>query len=80
MYREDHSGNYVMLKHQKKVATFYRKFQKYDKALEVLMSVYKTERKIYNSIRKEDEHITDIHEEDIKELEEEKSKEGKILS
>lgn len=39
-----------MLDHRKIVAKYYRKFQKFDKSLEILMDVYKTERKIYTQI------------------------------
>lgn len=53
------------------MSRYYRKFQKFDKALEILMDVYKTERKIYTSVVNEEDQVEDEHkEEDKQDIEE----------
>lgn len=49
------------------MSKYYRKFQKFDKALEILMDVYKTERKIYTNVVKEEDQLEDEHKEESKE-------------
>lgn len=65
MYSDSTNPSYRMLKHKKLVAQYYKKFQKYEKALEVLMNVYKAERKIYNDSAKQSEQIEPIVEENL---------------
>ena len=48
-FRKDAVPSYRFLKHKTIVALHYKKFQKYEKALETLMFVYKEQRKLYNA-------------------------------
>lgn len=48
------------------MSRYYRKFQKFDKALEILMDVYKTERKIYINVVNEEDQVEDEHKEEDK--------------
>ena len=59
--------SYHMLAHRKIVANYYRKYQKYERALEILMEVYKAERKIYNRVKKGDAERIESGVEDEKE-------------
>jgi tetratricopeptide (TPR) repeat protein len=45
------------------LAIYYKKFQKHDEALKVLMDVYKEERKIYNQNKNKEQQISSISEE-----------------
>jgi len=49
-----------MLKHKEEVSKYYKKFQKYEKWLEILMYIYKEQRKIYNATIKKGERIEPI--------------------
>lgn len=63
LYREGDEPTYEILKHKKLLANYYKKFQKHEKALEVLMDVYKAERKIYNATVKKSDQISALVEE-----------------
>ena len=54
---------YRSLKNKKLLAIYYKKFQKHDEALKVLMDVYKEERKIFNQNKNKEQQISSISEE-----------------
>lgn len=59
VFREQ-KPSYEMLKQQKIIAGYFKKFQKLDKALTVLLDVYKQERKIYNAEVKGKDRIQSV--------------------
>ena len=63
--RPDTVPSYRLLKHKTIVAMHYKKFQKYEKALEYLMPVYKEQLKLYNATY--GKTLSSLLEEDAKE-------------
>lgn len=57
MQGKDVQPSYRMLKYKRYLALYYKKFQKYERSLEVFMFIYKEQRRIYNTQNKKVEVV-----------------------